>query len=75
MTDIAGARGIVPDHHRTVQYGADLARQPVHGYATTVQTLKVCDRGGDFFECRSAMSSALTASLTRTKSHVWQPSP
>jgi hypothetical protein len=35
MTDIAGARGIVPDHHRTVQYGADLARQPVHGYATT----------------------------------------
>jgi hypothetical protein len=31
MTDIAGARGIVPDHHRTVQYGADLARQPVHG--------------------------------------------
>ena len=35
MTNIAGTRGIVSDHHRMVQYGTDVARQPVYGYPRT----------------------------------------
>ena len=35
LTNIAGTRGIVSDHHRTVQHGTDVARQSAYGYTKT----------------------------------------
>ena len=35
MTDIAGASGIISDHHLSLKYGADIVRQLVDGYAAT----------------------------------------
>ena len=75
ITNIARARGLVSDHHRAIQCCADVRGSRLMDMPQPVQTLKAYDRGGDFLEYRSAMSSALTAFRTCTKSRVWQPSP